>query len=68
MIDISPETVEKFKQIFKDKYGVEYSDQKAREATANLVAVFDWLLKEDQKQHPENYKNSEKQGRVNNLI
>jgi hypothetical protein len=50
MVHITPETVEKFKQIFKDNYGVEYSDQEAWEATHNLLGVFEWLLEEDRKQ------------------
>lgn len=66
MVHISPETVQNFKQMFKREYGVEYSDSEAWEATHNLLNVFDWLLKEDRKQHPENYKeiNSEIKGRV----
>ena len=56
MVYITPETVKNFKQMFKRKYGVEYSDCEAWEATHNLLNVFDWLLKEDRKQHPENYK------------
>ena len=55
MVYITPETVKKFKQIFKEEYGVDYSDQEAWEATNNLLGVFEWLLKEDKKQHPENY-------------
>jgi len=64
MVHINPETVEKFKQMFKREYEVEYSDKEAWEATHNLLGAFDWLLKQDMKQHPENYKkqNSEKQG------
>jgi len=66
MVHITPETVENFKQMFKKQYGVEYSDKEAWEATHNLLGAFEWLLKEDRKQHPENYqKNSEKQGGVN---
>jgi hypothetical protein len=56
MVHIAPETVQNFKQMFKKEYGVEYSDSEAWEATHNLLNVFDWLLKEDRKQHPENYK------------
>lgn len=62
MVHLTPETVENFKEMFKKEYGVEYSDKEAFEATHNLVGAFEWLLKEDRKQHPENYqKNNEKQ-------
>ena len=61
MVHITPETVENFKEMFKKEYGVEYSDKEAWEATHNLLGAFDWLLKEDQRQNPENYmKNNEK--------
>ena len=56
MVHIAPETVESFKKMFKEQYGVEYSDSEAWEATHNLLGVFDLLLKEDRRQHPENYK------------
>ncbi len=56
MVHITPETVENFKQMFKKEYGVEYSDQEAWEATHNLLGAFEWLLEQDKKQHPENYK------------
>lgn len=56
MVHIAPETVEKFKKMFKEEYGVDYSDQEAWEATYNLLGAFEWLLKEDMKQNPENYK------------
>lgn len=67
MVHISPESVEHFKKMFKEKYGVEYSDSEAWEATHNLLGAFDWLLKQDMKQNPENYKkrNSDEQGGVN---
>ncbi|MCX6712693.1 MAG: hypothetical protein NTY66_00605 [Candidatus Vogelbacteria bacterium] len=58
MVQVNSETVEKFKKMFKKQYGVEYSDSEAWEATHNLIGAFDWLLKEDMKQHPENYKKS----------
>lgn len=50
MVQIDYKTVEKFKKIFKERYGVEHSDQEAWEATHNLLGVFEWLLKEDLKQ------------------
>jgi hypothetical protein len=56
MVHISKETAESFKQLFKEEYGVEYTDQEAWEASHNLLGAFEWLLKEDRKQHPENYK------------
>lgn len=56
MVHITSETVERFKQMFKREYGVEYSDQEAWEATNNLIGVFELLLQMDRKQHPENYK------------
>ena len=56
MVHITPETVDKFKQMFKREYGVEYSDKEGWEATHNLLGAFDWLLKQEMKQNPENYK------------
>jgi len=50
MVHISPETVEKFKKMFKEEYGVEYSDEEAWEATHNFLGFFDLLLKLDRKQ------------------
>ena len=68
MVHISPETVASFKKMFKEKYGVEYSDSEAWEATHNLLGTFDWLLKQDMKQNPHLYKktNSDEQGGVKN--
>ncbi len=56
MVHISPETVSNFKKMFKEKYGVEYSDSEAWEATHNLLGAFDWLLKQDMKQNSHLYK------------
>jgi hypothetical protein len=42
--------------MFKEQYGVEYSDSEAWEATHNLLGAFDWLLKQDVKQNPHLYK------------
>ena len=63
MVHITPETVAKFKKMFKEQYGVEYTDSEAWEATNNLLGAFDWLLKQDMKQNPELYKkkNNEKE-------
>ncbi len=55
MVHITPESVEQWRKTFKEQYGVDYSDQEAREAASNLVGLFDLLLKMDRKQHPENY-------------
>lgn len=67
MVHITPETVASFKKMFKEQYGVEYSDGEAWEATHNLLGAFDWLLKQDMKQNPHLYKktNSDEQGGVN---
>ena len=68
MVHISPESVEYFKKMFKEQYGVEYSDSETWEATHNLLGAFDWLLTQDMKQNSENYKkkiNSDKRGGVN---
>ena len=66
MVHISPETVASFKKMFKEQYGVEYSDSETWEATHNLLGAFDWLLKQDMKQNPHLYKktNSDEQGGV----
>lgn len=50
MVELSKETIEEFKAIFKKEYGVEYTDQEAWEAANNLVGFFDLLLKLDHKQ------------------
>lgn len=55
MVHISSEIVENFKQMFKREHEVEYSDKEAWDATHNLLSAFEWLLKEDRKQNPENY-------------
>ena len=69
MVHISSETIDGFKKMFKEQYDVEYSESEAWEATHNLLGAFDWLLKQDMKQNPENYKkkiNSDERGRVKN--
>ena len=50
MVELSKKTVEKFREIFKKEYGVEYADQEAWEAAHNFVGFFDLLLKLDRKQ------------------
>lgn len=69
MVYISAETVQKFKELFKKEYGVDYTDEEAYEASHNLIGVFDWLLKQDMKQNPHLYKktNSDEQGGVKML-
>lgn len=42
---ISQKLIDEFKQIFKEKYGVEYTDTEAREAAGNLVGFFELLVK-----------------------
>lgn len=56
MVHITKETVERFKKLFNNQYGANYDDKEAYEATHNLLEVFEWLLKENAKQNPENYK------------
>ena len=55
MVHITKDTVDRFKEMFKEQYGVDYTDQEAWEATHNLLSAFEWLLKEDRKQNPERY-------------
>lgn len=50
MVYITPETVERFKKIFKKEYGVEYSNEEAWEAAHNFLGFFDLLLRLDRKQ------------------
>ena len=69
MVHITPETVASFKKMFKEKYGVEYSDSEAWEVTNNLIGAFEWIIKKDKKQNKHIYKktNSDEQGRVKML-
>ena len=46
---LSEKSIQKFKKIFKEDYGVEYSDEEAREAAENLVGFFDLLYKIDKR-------------------
>ena len=59
MVHITKDTVDRFKEMFKEQYGVDYTDQEAWEATHNLLGAFEWLLKEDRKQNPERYTKKE---------
>ncbi len=49
MIQASKESIEDFKRIFKNEYGVEYSDAEAYEASYNLIGFFQLLLKVDER-------------------
>lgn len=44
MVQVSKESVEKFRKIFQQEYGVEYTYEEAWEAAHNLVEFFDLLL------------------------
>lgn len=48
-MQLSDKSVQKFKQVFKEEYGKEYTDIEAREAAENLVGFFDLLVKIDQR-------------------
>ncbi|MFA7194074.1 MAG: hypothetical protein WC087_04125 [Candidatus Paceibacterota bacterium] len=65
MIHITPKTVTSFKKMFKDEYGVEYSDQEAYEATHNLLGAFELLLQMDREQNPENYLKKQDSAKIN---
>lgn len=60
MVHITPKTVAKFKKMFKEEYGVDYTDKEAYEASHNLLSIFDWLLKQDIEQNPDRYKKNVK--------
>jgi hypothetical protein len=64
MVQLSPETVQDFKKMFKEEYGVEYSDAEAWEAAHNLVGFFDLLLKVDRRIQA---RSSEAQSEAKNL-
>ncbi|MCL4353462.1 hypothetical protein M1615_03300 [Patescibacteria group bacterium] len=48
-MQLSDESIQEFKEIFKKEYGKEYTDSEAREAAKNLVGFFDLLIKVDQR-------------------
>jgi hypothetical protein len=53
---------EQFAQIFVasiDEHTKPKSTEWNKEERDNIVGAFDWLLKQDKKQHPENYKKTE---------
>lgn len=60
---ISQKHLEKFKELFKRKYGVEYSDDEAKEAVQNLVSYFELLISIDkhnkQKEHEKKQENKD---------
>lgn len=56
MATLTPESVKKFKEIYKSEYGKEISDQEAWESAHNLVNFFELLMTVDNRQ-----KNKEKE-------
>lgn len=66
MIQLSKETLENFKKIFREEYGIDYSEEEAYKARYNLVGAFEWLLKQDMKQKSHLYKkiNNDERGEV----
>jgi len=61
MIEMTDAEVQKFKQLYKRQYGVNYTDEQAREAHDNLVGFFSLLLEVDRRNKK---KNSDTQGGV----
>lgn len=49
-MQLSQESVDEFKELFKKEYGVEYDDATAREAAQNLIGFFDALLRIDSRE------------------
>ena len=60
MVNLSRESVEEFRRIFKEVYGADYTYEEAWEAAHNLVGFFDLLARLDFKQKQEARKKSEK--------
>lgn len=56
MAELSKQSIEEFKQIFKEEYGVEYTDDEAWEASHNLVSFFSLLMQIDQRNKGKNSK------------
>ncbi len=48
-IPLSDESITEFKKIFKNEYGVEYSDEEAYDAAHDLVGFFDFLIRLDER-------------------
>jgi len=46
---LSQEAIEKFKELMKREYGVDYTDKEARQAAENLVKFFELLIKIDRR-------------------
>lgn len=46
---VSQKLIDEFKQIFKEKYKVSYTDEEAREAAERLVGFYKLLIKVDQR-------------------
>lgn len=57
---ISQKLIDEFKQLFKNKYGVNYTDEEAREAANNLVGFFELLLKIGYRNKQKNHEKTEK--------
>lgn len=60
MVNLSRETVEDFRRIIKEEYGVEYNDADAWEAAHNLVGFFDLLMRLDYEQKQKRKRNRRK--------
>lgn len=57
---LSQKLIDEFKQLFKKKYGVNYTDEEAREAANNLVGFFEILLKIDARNKQKDHEKTEK--------
>ena len=55
MVQLSKERILEWQELFKEKWGVEYTFEEATEAANNLVGSFDLLLKIDMRENPQNY-------------
>ncbi len=53
-MEISPESVQDFKRIFQEQYGVKMNDEDSRESAQNLVDLFELLIKVDRRLKTEN--------------
>lgn len=48
---LDKENVQKFKQTFREEYGVNYSDDEAREALERLTLFFETLMEIDKREN-----------------
>jgi len=46
----SDENVQRFKKLFKKKYGVDYTDEEAKKTLERLVLFFETLIEIDQRE------------------